>query len=895
MNKEKTFQTTENINRDTMTPVMRQYLENKEQHPGAVLFFRLGDFYEMFYEDALRISKILDLTLTKKNFGKENDNAPMCGVPYHSVEGYIKKLIDAGEKVAICEQVEDAALAKGLVKRDVVQIVTPGTVFDQELLVPGENNYLCSIYCKDNTCGLAYADVSTGELFAMELQSDNILEEILNAFAKIKPKELVSSEDAFAYGFVEKIEQATGVAVSTFGENIALSQAKREVLERQTAESFEDLEIYDTSLIVPACYMIYRYLQGIYLKSDIHLSDIKLMSFDDKLILDDNAIRNLELFTTLGENKEHGSLISVINRTKTSMGKRLLRRWLASPLVDIEEITSRQGAVEKIIDLPMEMDVLKDKMSQIQDILRYTSKLAYGKARPRDLIALSNSLQVLPEITSLLLPLGGRLGKLAGGIADFSNFVSKVFSAFVDEPPLAIKDGGFIREGYNKILDDLKASIGGNVEYIKTLEQKERDRTDIRSLKVKFNRVSGYYIELSKANSTNIPEDYMLKQTLTDKERYITPQLKKIESELLGAEAKIATLEQSLLEDLLIELAVWTVSLKQAGEAVAELDVLLSFAILSVDMSFVRPKVSDGPKIEIISGRHPVIEVFSDAKYIPNDLYIDGKEASLLLITGPNMAGKSTYMRQSAIIIILAQMGCFVPAKSAHIGICDRIFTRIGASDNIHKGESTFFVEMNELANILNNATGKSFIILDEIGRGTSTYDGLAIAWATVEKLTVGGLRVRTMLATHYHELTTLEGEYEGIVNLRTSIINNGGKLVFMHKVLKGATGKSYGVQVAKLSGVPAEVISSAEEKLKYLGKEKSKLAALLNKEDDGQISFFDLRYGQDFLEEQADSKPLLDDVSAVLAGVDLMNLTPAQAIDIIGTLKELVENNGKE
>ncbi|MDR0884988.1 MAG: DNA mismatch repair protein MutS, partial [Clostridiales Family XIII bacterium] len=800
------------IDRSAMTPVMKQYLDIKDEYMDSILFFRLGDFYEMFYEDAQVASKVLDIALTKKNFGKDNDLAPMCGIPYHSAEGYIKKLIENGLTIAVCEQVEDPKLAKGIVKREVVRIITPGTLSDASMLTPGSNNFLMSIFVRGEKAGLSMVDISTGELRATELKSAMLKEAILSEISKVSPKEIIASDEVYAFGIDTTIEEAFDIKPIRSNAKAKTAAMVTFALERLDAPNLKSLGLEESSIILPSLYALYQYIDETQKKELDYIKKLVVYTDDDKMQLDATAIRNLELLQTIYDRSEQGSLLSVIDKTQTAMGKRLLKSYITAPLIDVAEISRRQDAVEIIYDNPLLLNNLTENLKKIQDLMRYSARISYGNANARDLISLAESLRYIPEIISDLTPFEATLSYLYDRISDFSALIDKITLALVEDPPFSLREGGFINPGYSSDLDMMKDSISDGVAWIKGLEETERERTGIKTLKVRYNKVFGYYIDVTKANASQVPEDYIRKQTLVNSERYITPKLKEVESLVLGAESKIHKLEFDLFASLIEDISQYTAALTRAGLAIAKIDVLTSWARVSSEMSYVRPVVDNSDVIEIEAGRHPVIERNVTNQYIPNDIYLDQSDSSLLLITGPNMAGKSTYMRQTALIVVMAQMGCFVPARSAHIGVCDHVYTRIGASDNLYKGESTFFVEMNELSYILNTATAKSLIILDEIGRGTSTYDGLAIAWATAEKLTVGGLRCRTLLATHYHELTTLEKELHGMVNVRTSIAQSGEDIVFLHKIIPGATGKSYGIHVAKIAGIPKDVISSADK-----------------------------------------------------------------------------------
>ncbi|WP_130863715.1 DNA mismatch repair protein MutS [Bacilliculturomica massiliensis] len=802
-----------------LTPMMRQYMEIKESYRDCILFFRLGDFYEMFFDDAIVASKAMEVTLTGKSCG-EAERAPMCGVPYHAADTYIARLVDKGFKVAICEQTEDPAQAKGIVKREVIQVITPGTVISQTMLNEKENNYLASVYLTENSAGVAYCDISTGEISATEIEGTDFWERLLNELVKIRPREIIGNDVLDAPKTAEEIKAATDAYISVLNEGYFNRDTGRQrILSQFHIGSLTGLGLSDSQNAFYALGALLSYLFETQKQGLSHLSNLNLYDTGKHMSLDKATIKNLELTETLFEKHVQGSLLGVLDKTHTAMGSRKMKQWIREPLNTLEEISARLDAVEALCDDVLTRNNLKEGLKKIYDLERLAGRVACGNANGRDLNALKTSVFVLPEIKSELSDLNSRLlNSLNEEIHPLTEIQELIEKAIVDDPPFTIKEGGLIREGYSQELDDMKHSIRDGQAWIAGLEGTERERTGIKTLKVGFNKVFGYYIEVTKANMELVPENYIRKQTLVNCERYITPELKEVESVVLNAETKINQLEYELFSELRKTVESYIGLIQQTSAAVAALDVLTSFAEVSGKLSYVKPQVYEGDEIRIDKGRHPVIEsMIKDGIFVSNDTYLDRDRESMLLITGPNMAGKSTYMRQTALIVLMAQAGCFVPADYAKIGVVDRIYTRIGASDNLAQGQSTFFVEMSELAYILNTATPRSLVILDEIGRGTSTYDGLSIAWAVVEYLCKDKKQVRTLFATHYHELTALEGHIKGLRNLNVDVKEQNGNIVFLHKIVEGSASRSYGIHVAKLAGVPDRLLEAAEEKLREL------------------------------------------------------------------------------
>ena len=876
-----------------LSPMMEQYLETKEQYKDCILFYRLGDFYEMFYDDAKLASKELELTLTGRNCGLE-ERAPMCGVPFHAADTYIARLVERGYKVAICEQMEDPALAKGLVKRDVIRVVTPGTLTSGTMLKETENNYIASVYFdeEDSELSVCYSDISTGELYLTEYHGSDVYQTLLNELVKIKASEIILSEELSSAIDMDELKLLTDayfdiMPQTTYNEN----SMKDMILAQFGTISLTSIGLDGNGADVMALGALLSYLFETQ-KQDLRaLTHINHYEIGSHMTLDKSTIRNLEITETLYDKNIKGSLLGVLDKCKTAMGSRRLRQWLREPLNDPKEINRRLDGVEELFTEYLIRNNLRESLKQIYDFQRLMGRIAYGNANGKDLLALRNSLAELPNIKDELSNNSSDiLRDIDSKIHDFNEIYDRIDRAISEDAGFTIKEGGLIKDGYSKELDDLKFSIKDGKEWISSLEQKERERTGIKTVKVGFNKVFGYYIEVSKSFVDQVPEDYIRKQTLVNGERFITPELKEMENLVLNAEAKINDLEYRLFVEIREFIQTFVREIQETSEAISDLDVLVSFAHVSEKLDYVKPVIDDSYEINIVKGRHPVIEqTVENGLFISNDTYINNKDQSMLLITGPNMAGKSTYMRQTALIVLMAQAGCFVPAESARIGVCDRIFTRIGASDNLAQGQSTFFVEMSELSYILKNAGPRSLIILDEIGRGTSTYDGLSIAWAVVEELCNERSHIRTLFATHYHELTVLEEDIPGVKNLNVEVSETGGNVVFLHKIAEGSASRSYGIQVARLAGVPSGLLERAEDKLAELENrdDSSKLrdskvveySSVKTKKtdkvaEDVQMSLFDLTP---------------DPIITRLRELDLMNVTPSEAIKILEELKRKI------
>ena len=808
--------------------MMKQYFEMKEKYPNTILFFRLGDFYEMFFNDAKTVSRELELTLTGRECGQE-ERAPMCGVPFHSAESYIAKLVAKGYKVAICEQLEDPKLAKGLVKRDVIRVITPGTVVENSMLDETRNNFLCSICYEEDGLGLCFGDISTGDLTADQVlapNSETLLHILEDRLARYSPSEILFNPQALdltglADFIREKLHAAVECQESALYQDLGQCQAR--VSRQFGGQSLAQLELSDKPLAVKALSALFDYLSRTQITGLERMNEVDIGTDAGVMGLDINARRNLELTETLRNKEKRGSLLWVLDRTKTAMGKRLIKAWLEQPLLSPAKITRRQNAVEELFQNPQLLDQLTEQLTGIYDLERIMTRIVYGSANGRELRSLSTALKRLPGLLTLLegcqATLLQQLRQEMDGLEDVAQLID---AAIVDDPPFTIREGGIIRDGYNQELDEVKRDMNGGRELIAAVEARERERTGIPKLKTGYNRVFGYYIEVSNSYKNQVPEDYIRKQTLTGGERYITQELKDLENRILGAHDKSIALESKLFEEVRRFVADQLPRVQSSAKAVAALDVLCSFAVVSVKNDYTRPVINMSGKLYLKDSRHPVVEaLLHDTPFVPNDVDMDMHDNRVAIITGPNMAGKSTYMRQTAIITIMAQIGCFVPAAVAEIGIVDSIFTRVGASDDLSAGQSTFMIEMAEVADILKNATQNSLIIFDEIGRGTSTFDGMSIARAVLEyvhdKKLVGA---KTLFATHYHELTALEDQLPGVKNFNIAVKKRGDDITFLRRIVRGGADDSFGIEVAKLAGVPEKVIRRAKQVLAELEKE---------------------------------------------------------------------------
>lgn len=797
----------------SITPMMQQYLETKKQYKDCIIFYRLGDFYEMFFEDAITASKELEITLTGKNCGLE-ERAPMCGVPYHAVDSYLNKLVTKGYKVAIVEQVEDPATAKGIVKREVVRIVTPGTNLNTSALDETKNNYLMSIVCVENCFGIAIVDITTGDFFVTEVENNRAL---LDEIYKFMPSEIICN-DAFLLTGIDIDDLKNRLNITVF--QLESWYFDDDMCKKALTDHFK---VYDLSALgidnydvgTNAAGALMQYLIETQKNSLSHLTQIIPYSTNKFMILDTSTRRNLELCETLREKQKRGSLLWVLDKTKTAMGARMLRSYIEQPLIDKESIIKRQKAIEELNKSLITRDELREYLSPIYDLERLISKVAYKSANPRDLIALLNSLKMLPHIKTVIQDFKSPLFKeITEDLDVLDDITSLIDNSINEDPPINIKEGGIIKEGYNEEVDRLRKAKTEGKTWLAELETKEKEKTGIKGLKIKYNKVFGYYLDVTNSYKDLVPDYYVRKQTLTNSERYTTDELKQLEDVILGAEDKLFSLEYNIFSEIRDEISSQVVRIQTTAKALAKIDVFASLAYVAEHNNYVKPNINEKGIIDIKNGRHPVVEkMMPDSMFVTNDTYLDMNNNRVSIITGPNMAGKSTYMRQTALITLMAQIGSFVPATSANIGVCDKIFTRVGASDDLASGQSTFMVEMTEVANILRNATPKSLLILDEIGRGTSTFDGLSIAWAVVEHICdIKLLGAKTLFATHYHELTELEGTMKGVNNYCISVKEQGDNIVFLRKIVKGGADKSYGIQVAKLAGVPDSVINRAKE-----------------------------------------------------------------------------------
>lgn len=869
----------------TTTPLMRQYLEIKADYQDSVLFFRLGDFYEMFMEDAVLASRVLGITLTSRNKGDEN-SVPLCGIPYHSSQGYIAKLIKAGHKVAICEQVEDPKEAKGIVKREVVKVVTPGLVTDMDTLDPKENNYLMAVIAGSDCFGVAHVDITTGEFRVTEVDG---LIQVESELGSLRPREVLLIDSDSGRQLEKQLSASLVDVMCNFVPDWVCEQdyAEEQLKTFFGVSGLQSFGCQDLADAQVAAAAILFYLQQTQKDELRHIRSLQTYHTQSYMVLDETTRRNLELTATLKDGKKHGSLLGVLDRTVTAMGGRMLRQWVHYPLLDQAAILHRQQAVAELVDESLaRMDII-EALDGVYDLERLNSKIAMASANAKDLVALRASLEKLPRIDDLLASFTSPyLKELRAQIDMLPELVSLLDEAIVEDPPFVLRDGGIIKDGYDADLDELRVISREGKGWIAALEQQERERTGIPSLKVKFNKVFGYFIEVTHRNLDRVPEDYQRKQTLTNAERFITPGLKEYESKVLNADERMVELEYSLFQKVRLKAAAEGPRVQRSADALAALDALLSLADLAHERNYCRPQIDDSGVLKIEAGRHPVVERMPlKEAFVPNDVELDTESNQLLIITGPNMAGKSTFMRQVALISLMAQIGCFVPAEKAHMGVVDRIFTRVGASDNLAKGESTFMVEMNETANILRHATSKSLIVLDEIGRGTSTFDGVSIAWAVAEYLHDNNeLAAKTLFATHYHELTDLALTRKRIKNYNVAVKEWNDQIIFLRKIVAGGASRSYGIQVGRLAGLPDAVIARSKEILKNLeegeyinsgvprlGESKHKAS----KPPEPQLSLFNM-------------DPATE-VKLRLEQLDTSVMTPLEALNTLDELKKLL------
>ena len=871
-----------NIDKEKCSPMMQKYLETKEQYPDCILFYRLGDFYEMFFDDAIKVSRELEITLTGKDCGLE-ERAPMCGVPHHAAESYIARLIAKGYKVAICEQLEDPKTTKGIVKRGVIKIVTPGTVVESNMLEERKNNYIMAIYKTGIYFGIAVSDISTGEFYASQIKETNNFALLLDEISRFAPSEIIINK--MMADSTEELGKIKTRFPSSYISNFKDEFFKDDSEITKLRFNLQDVkgntlkELDDKMLAICAINALTEYLTQTQMTSLDHINKITIYSISRYMSLDINARRNLEITEKMRDKSKKGTLLWVLDKTSTSMGGRLLRRWLNDPLIDITEINRRLDGVKELKDDIMLRGDVVENLKKVYDIERLAGKMAYGNGTPRDMITLKNSLSKLPDVKNVLSNCKSTLLKeLYENLDELQDIYELVEKSIVDDPPMVTKDGGYIKLGYNEEIDTLKKATTDGKKWLMELEAREKEQTGIKSLKVGFNKVFGYYIEVTNTYKKMVPDSYIRKQTLTNGERYITEELKNLENQILGAEEKAIKLELEAFDAIRKEIALNVKRLQKSAEIISTLDVITSFAQVAEDMNYCMPEVTDSGVIDIREGRHPVIEkMLPQGEFISNDTYLDKSDNRVSIITGPNMAGKSTYMRQVALITLMAQVGSFVPAQSAKIGVVDKIFTRVGASDDLSMGQSTFMVEMMEVATILKEATANSLVILDEIGRGTSTFDGLSIAWAVAEFIAdKERCGAKTLFATHYHELIDLEEKQEGIKNYSIAVKEKGEDIIFLRKIVRGGTDESYGIHVARLAGVPKDVTTRANQILRTIERKSVLNGKNLEKENkkqvEGQFDMFNYK---------------LAEIAQELDKVNLNELTPIDALNTLVRIKE--------
>lgn len=878
------------------SPMMQHYLKTKEEYKDCILFYRLGDFYEMFFDDALVVSKELELTLTGKDCGQA-ERAPMCGIPFHAAETYLNRLVANGHKVAICEQVEDPKQAKGIVKREVIRIVTPGTNLNTQALDETKNNYLMSIVYLGEKIGVSIADFSTGDYFVTELSSGS---ELIDEINKFVPSEIITNEYFSMSGIdLTAVNDKLGITMSTldswyFDEDTCI----KKLLTHFKVSVLDGLGLKDYTAGTIAAGALLLYLYEMQKGSVDHITSIVPYTTGKYMLIDSSSRRNLELVETMREKQKKGSLLWVLDKTKTAMGARALRSMIEQPLINKEDILKRQAGIEECNNRAIDREEIREYLNPVYDLERIMTKISCKSANPRDLIAFRNSLEMLPHIKKLIGTMESDLfAECFANLDDLADIYSLISSAIVEEPPITIREAGIIKEGFSKEADELRRAKTEGKEWLAQLEAREKEATGIKNLKVKYNKVFGYYLEVTNSFKNLVPADWVRKQTLTNAERYTTDELKKLEDVILGAEDKLCSLEYDLFNEVRDSIAAEVRRIKSTARAIAEIDVYTALSVVAQQYNYVKPAINEKGIIDIKNGRHPVVEkMIRNDMFVANNTYLDNAKNRISIITGPNMAGKSTYMRQTALIVLMAQIGSFVPAQEANIGIVDRIFTRVGASDDLASGQSTFMVEMTEVANILRNATPKSLLILDEIGRGTSTFDGLSIAWAVVEYIAnTKVLGAKTLFATHYHELTELEGTLDGVNNYCIAVKENGDDIVFLRKIIKGGADKSYGIQVAKLAGVPDTVIERAKELVADLSDAdislKARDIAQYSKKQEKLVDSYkkvdDLEVKQMSLFDTVNNDDIIEDIKAL----DISNMTPIDALNTLYKLQGRVKN----
>ena len=882
-----------------LSPMMQHYLKTKKEYPGCILFYRLGDFYEMFFEDAEIVSRELELTLTGKSCGLP-ERAPMCGVPFHAVDSYLTRLVEKGYKAAICEQVEDPRTAKGMVKREVIRIVTPGTNLDMESIEEGKNNFIfCILYSRQGKSGIAVADVTTGEFYMTETEGDR---KVYDEIIRYSPSEIICSDSFMLSGLdLRDMQDRLGIIINTLGPHYFDEAASQKVLlEHFHVSSLIALGMDDKRTGSAAAGALLKYLYDTQKNSLSNITGISVYASGKYMLLDSSTRRNLELTQTMREKKKRGSLLWVLDRTATAMGARRLHQMLEQPLIDRALIEQRLDAVEKLCQNSVDRDEIREYLQPVYDLERLMTRVSYGTANPRDLIALRSSLKMFAPIRQVLEDFdGGLLTELREDMSDFDEIVDLLERSIEDEPPLQVKEGGIIRTGFDPDIDRLREAKTQGRKWLMDLEAQDQQRTGIKNLRIKYNKVFGYYFEVTNSFKNLVPADYQRKQTLVGAERYTSDKLKSLEDTILNAEDKLNTLEYDKFCEIRDTVGGQISVIQKAARALAMLDVLCSLSLVAERGRYVRPAINEKGYVKIKEGRHPVVEKMLQGEFISNDTVLDGRKNAIAIITGPNMAGKSTYMRQVALICLMAQIGSFVPAASADLCVVDRIFTRVGASDDLGSGQSTFMVEMNEVANILRNATPNSLLILDEIGRGTSTYDGLSIAWAVIEHISNRKfLGAKTLFATHYHELTELEGKIDNVSNYCVAVKEKGDDIVFLRKIIKGGADKSYGIQVAKLAGLPDLVIDRAKELLEQLTDSDitERIQSIETKAGQGSGKtgkvkhYDDVDLGQMSLFETVSDT----DVLGELEQIDISNLTPLDALNTLYRLQTELKNRWK-
>lgn len=870
-----------------LTPMMEQYFEIKNNYKDCLLFFRLGDFYEMFFEDAITASKELDITLTGRDCGQE-ERAPMCGVPFHSADGYISRLVEKGYKVAICEQVEDPKVAKGIVKRDVIRVVTPGTILDNSALDEKKNNYLMSIYYINEQYGVAIVDVSTGDFLTTQIENSDT--KLIDEIGHFNPAEIICNQEFSQTEVSQTIKDRFNCCINVYHKwAFEYDTANKRLCQHFNVAALDGFGLKGMDLSICACGALLQYLFETQKNKLSHILNISFYSTSQYMLLDISSRRNLELTQTLREKAYKGSLLWVLDKTKSAVGARLLRKWIEQPLLDKGQIQKRLDAVEELKDDVLLREELKEYLSSVYDIERLMTKIVYATANARDLIALKASIKVLPYIYTLLShSKSDYLKEIHDNYDDCEDIFKLIDDSIIDDAPFSVREGGLIKDGYDAQVDQYRTAKNNGTNWLAELEAQEKESTKIKNLKIRYNKVFGYYIEITKSNLDEVPERYIRKQTLANAERYITPQLKQLEDTILGADEKLVGLEYILFSEVRSKIADNVERLKKVAQLLATIDTLQSLAEVAEKQNYVKPQICEDGILNIEQGRHPVVEKMMDA-FISNNTYLDINDNRLSIITGPNMAGKSTYMRQVALIVLMAQIGSFVPASNAKISIVDRIFTRVGASDDLASGQSTFMVEMSEVANILNNATKNSLLILDEIGRGTSTFDGLSIAWAVLEYISNEKIiGAKTLFATHYHELTELEGKLAGVVNYCIDVREKNDTIIFLRKIIKGGANHSYGIQVAKLAGLPEKVINRSKQILSQLSDaDITKKVEKTIKSEEKVIEVHEQTVCT-YQPQQLDlfstkNNKVIDEIKAI----DIMNITPFQALNIINELQQ--------